>query len=159
MYVVSGPDGILTTFSLTECLAFAALISAVDPVSTLGVFGHLKVDPNLNVLVYGESVINDAVAIVLYRTFVGFMMSSGTAGDSALSVLVVLGLFVGSTLCGLLVAVLCALSLKSIRTYDPEYKTTPMFADAALMLLWSYFAFEITEALHLSGIVASLVAG
>ena len=77
LYIVSGPNGTLTTFSFTECFAFAALISAVDPVSTLGVFGHLKVDPNLNVLVYGESIINDAVAIVLYRTFVGFMMSGG----------------------------------------------------------------------------------
>ena len=76
-----------------------------------------------------------------------------------MSVLVVVGLFVGSTLMGMSIAVLCALSLKFIRTYDPDYKTTPMFADAALMLLWSYFAFEITEALHLSGIVASLVAG
>ncbi|CAJ1335681.1 unnamed protein product [Effrenium voratum] len=46
---------------------YAALISAVDPVATLATYTHLQVDPLLNILVFGESVVNDAVAIVLFR--------------------------------------------------------------------------------------------
>ena len=51
--------------SYLELLAFGALISATDPVSTLAVFDAKKVDPHLFYLVFGESVINDAVGLVL----------------------------------------------------------------------------------------------
>ena len=39
-----------------------------DPVATLAVLGSLGVDPQLYALVFGESVLNDAVAIVLFQT-------------------------------------------------------------------------------------------
>lgn len=52
-----------TNLELSECLTFGALISATDPVSTLAVFSELAVDPNLFYLVFGESVINDAVGV------------------------------------------------------------------------------------------------
>ena len=58
---------------LSECLTFGALISATDPVSTLAVFSELKVDPSLFYLVFGESVINDAVGVVLFNTFAKFV--------------------------------------------------------------------------------------
>ena len=48
-------------------LLFGALISATDPVTILAVFHDLRVDFDLYSLVFGESVLNDAVAIVLYR--------------------------------------------------------------------------------------------
>jgi sodium/hydrogen exchanger 8 len=51
----------------TESLAFGSLISAVDPVATLAIFTALDVDPVLNMLVFGESILNDAVAIVLTK--------------------------------------------------------------------------------------------
>ena len=50
---------------------FASLISAVDPVATLGVFGAMGVHPKLNAFVYGESILNDAVAIVAYKPALG----------------------------------------------------------------------------------------
>ena len=48
-----------------ESFAFGSLISAVDPVATLAIFHAIDVDPVLYMLVFGESVLNDAVAIVL----------------------------------------------------------------------------------------------
>ncbi len=42
-------------FNLAESLTFGALISAVDPVATLSIFGSLGVDTRLNMLVFGES--------------------------------------------------------------------------------------------------------
>lgn len=47
--------------------AFGSMISAVDPVATLAIFHALNVDPTLNMLVFGESILNDAVAIVLTK--------------------------------------------------------------------------------------------
>ena len=43
------------------------MISAVDPVATLAIFHALDVDPTLNMLVFGESVLNDAVSIVMTK--------------------------------------------------------------------------------------------
>ncbi len=51
--------------SVVESFAFGSLISAVDPVATLAIFQALDVDQILYMLVFGESVLNDAVAIVL----------------------------------------------------------------------------------------------
>ena len=54
-----------------EALLFGALISAVDPVATLSIMGspELNCDPLLYSLVFGESVLNDAVAIVLFKSW------------------------------------------------------------------------------------------
>ncbi|GBN06807.1 Sodium/hydrogen exchanger 8 [Araneus ventricosus] len=54
--------------SFTESFALGSFLSAVDPVATLAVFHALDVDPVLNMLVIGESILNDAVAIVLSGT-------------------------------------------------------------------------------------------
>ncbi len=53
--------------AFTECLYFGAVISATDPVTVLAIFHDLNVDVDLYALVFGESVLNDAVAIVLSR--------------------------------------------------------------------------------------------
>jgi sodium/hydrogen exchanger-like protein 6/7 len=50
-----------------ECMMFGALLSATDPVATLALFQELNVDPQLYSLVFGESIINDAVSIVFFR--------------------------------------------------------------------------------------------
>ncbi|EDV21918.1 uncharacterized protein TRIADDRAFT_59624 [Trichoplax adhaerens] len=54
-------------FGFIDCLIFGAMISATDPVTVLAIFHDLHVDSKLYALVFGESVLNDAVAIVLYR--------------------------------------------------------------------------------------------
>jgi sodium/hydrogen exchanger 8 len=67
----------IDTSSPLEALLFGALISAVDPVATLSILGNpeLNVDTLLYSLVFGESVLNDAVAIVLFNTFLQFQAS------------------------------------------------------------------------------------
>ena len=52
---------------MLESFTFGSLISAVDPVATLAIFSAMDVDPILYMLVFGESILNDAVAIVLAR--------------------------------------------------------------------------------------------
>lgn len=52
-------------FTLNDCFWFGAIISATDPISVLSIFSDLKVDVDLFAFVFGESVLNDAVAIVL----------------------------------------------------------------------------------------------
>lgn len=50
-----------------ESFALGSLVSAVDPVATLAIFNALDVDQVLYTLVFGESILNDAVAIVLTK--------------------------------------------------------------------------------------------
>jgi NhaP-type Na+/H+ or K+/H+ antiporter len=64
-YGLGGANGLLTPL---EACAFGALISAVDPVATLCIFSSTGADPKLNALIFGESVLNDAVAIVRARS-------------------------------------------------------------------------------------------
>ena len=52
--------------SATDCTSLGAIISATDPVTILAVFQQLGVEPNLYAVILGESMLNDAVAIVLY---------------------------------------------------------------------------------------------
>ena len=52
--------------NFVQSFAFGSLISAVDPVATLAIFQALDIDPVLNMLVFGESILNDAVAIGNY---------------------------------------------------------------------------------------------
>ena len=56
------------TMKFIDTLRFGALISATDPVTILAIFNDLNVDVNLYALVFGEAVLNDAVAIVITRT-------------------------------------------------------------------------------------------
>ena len=62
------PVHIATPMTFIDNLRFGALISATDPVTILAIFSDLNVDVNLYALVFGESVLNDAVAIVITRT-------------------------------------------------------------------------------------------
>ncbi|KAF4023737.1 hypothetical protein G4228_015349, partial [Cervus hanglu yarkandensis] len=62
---------VISKLNMTDSFAFGSLISAVDPVATIAIFNALHVDPVLNMLVFGESILNDAVSIVLTNTAEG----------------------------------------------------------------------------------------
>ncbi|KAJ8950292.1 hypothetical protein NQ318_021148 [Aromia moschata] len=59
------PARLASSFTFLDTLYFGALISSTDPLTILAIFNDLNVDVNLYALVFGESVLNDAVAIVL----------------------------------------------------------------------------------------------
>ena len=59
-------------------MAFGSLISSTDPVAVLAIFKEIQVDATLYILIFGESIFNDAIAIVMYRT----VHESSTASDS-----------------------------------------------------------------------------
>lgn len=136
-----------------EAFAFGSLISAVDPVATLAIFHMLDVDPTLNMLVFGESVLNDAVCIVLVDTVVRFA-SGPLSGSAALSVFGNFwAIFLGSTGIGIVFALVAALLLKHI-----ALRTTPSL-EFAVVCIMAYAPYALSESLKLSGIMAILACG
>ncbi len=66
---------------LATALLFGALISATDPVAVVALFKELGAPKRLMVLVEGESLFNDATAIVLFNVLLG--IAAGTAAASS----------------------------------------------------------------------------
>ncbi|MGH0136335.1 UNVERIFIED_CONTAM: hypothetical protein FKN15_036033 [Acipenser sinensis] len=97
----------------TDCLYFGALMSATDPVTVLAIFTELHVDADLYTLLFGESVLNDAVAIVLSSSIAAYRPPESPAAFSAsaffLSVGHFIGIFAGSFAMGTLYTFITAL--------------------------------------------------
>ncbi|XP_030009679.1 sodium/hydrogen exchanger 6-like isoform X1 [Sphaeramia orbicularis] len=72
-------------FYFTDCLFFGAIVSATDPVTVLAIFNELKVDVDLYALLFGESVLNDAVAIVLSSVLLRLEKQGRRAAGAVLS--------------------------------------------------------------------------
>ncbi|KAA6419187.1 MAG: CPA1 family transporter: sodium ion proton, partial [Trebouxia sp. A1-2] len=102
----------LGTAPLIECLLYGALISATDPVATLSIFSDMDVPPVLYNLVFGESVLNDATAIVLFRTLEEFYETPLSWGTVPLIFWRFFVIATGSIVIGLGVASACAFILK-----------------------------------------------
>lgn len=147
------------TLSLAEALTFGALISATDPVTTLAIFEELNVDPHLFNIIFGESVLNDAVAIVLFHIFgkcigydgplMGILLRAAT--DFAF-------VFAGSAVAGLLCGCFSALLFKHLQLHVHSRGHGPQL-ELAIFLVFCYAPYLLAECLSLSGTVAILFTG
>lgn len=153
----------LDSNSPLECLLFGAIISATDPVATLAMLGSKEVNahPLLYSLVFGESVLNDAIAIVLYKTFENAIpdvdenatsnddiQPSFGVGDLFKALATFLGVSSGSVVVGVGVALLCCAIFKKI-----DFSTMPIY-EFTLVILFAYLSYFMAEMMYLSGIMS-----
>ncbi|XP_055268535.1 sodium/hydrogen exchanger 5 isoform X2 [Moschus berezovskii] len=139
---------------LLDFLLFGSLISAVDPVAVLAVFEEVHVNETLFIIVFGESLLNDAVTVVLYKVCNSFV-EMGSANVRATDYLKgVASLFVvslGGAAVGLVFAFLLALTTrftKRVRIIEP-----------LLVFLLAYAAYLTAEMASLSAILAVTMCG
>ncbi|XP_055368369.1 sodium/hydrogen exchanger 2-like isoform X1 [Betta splendens] len=133
--------------SLLHCLLFGSLIAAVDPVAVLSVFQEVRVNEQLHILVFGESLLNDAVTVVLYKLFESFLRLPSVSGlDVLLGGCRVLAVGLGGLCVGLFFGLVAALTS---RFTSRAPVIAPLF-----VFLYSYLSYLTSEMLHLSGITA-----
>lgn len=128
-------------------LLFGVMVAATDPVSVLATFRQLGVAPRLAVLVEGESLFNDGVALALFVSLAGAVGGEFQFGPTVSRFL--LGIAGGAAV-GLLVGFAGVLLLSLVHEH-----LTEMAVSAAV----AYGAFLAAEELHLSGVIAVLAAG
>ncbi|XP_056098331.1 sodium/hydrogen exchanger 6a [Rhinichthys klamathensis goyatoka] len=145
-------------FFFTDCLFFGAIVSATDPVTVLAIFNELHVDSDLYALLFGESVLNDAVAVVLSSSIVAYQPEGDNSHTfEAMAMLksfgIFLGVFSGSFALGMATGVVTALISKFTKLRD-----LPLL-ETALFFLMSWSTFLLAEACGFTGVVAVLFCG
>lgn len=136
-----------------SALLFGAMISATDPVSVLALFKKLGAPKRLTMIVEGESLFNDGTAVVVFRIILGIVIgaTAGTPGQLALhsirefSLVVFGGLAVGAAI-GILASVLTS--------YFDDH-----LLEITLTTIVAYGSFLLAESMHVSPVIAVLVAG
>lgn len=152
---ILGLAGVAYHLNFVESFAFGSLISAVDPVATVAIFHALDIDPVLNMLVFGESILNDAISIVLTKTVMdSSLAATTTAGEAILSALgKFCAMFFASAGIGVIFALMSALLLKHV-----DLRKHPSL-EFGMMLAFTYAPYVLAEGIHLSGIMSILFSG
>lgn len=155
-FIVGGIVFQVLDIPILGALAFGALIAATDPVAVIAFFKSLGVSKRLSILVEGESLFNDGVAIVVFNlTIAAAAAALTTAGATEFSLVAavveflrvsVVGVGVGLTL-GFVVAYVI---LRNIDDHLIETATTVALA---------FGAYVAAESLHASGLLAVVAAG
>src|SRR3989440_10142256 len=138
----------LTGLPLAVGFVFGALISPPDAVAALAVTKDLRVPRKIIVILEGESLVNDATSFISFRFAVAAVLTgSFSLGQASLQFLLVAA---GGVCVGLAVGWLATQVQK--RLDDPPVQTV-------FSLLTPYIAYFSGEKLHVSGILAVVIAG
>lgn len=139
---------IIPGISWPAAFALGAIISPPDAVAATAVLRRVGVSRQLLAILEGESLVNDATALVLYRAAVAAMVTGtfsvwGTAGNFVL-------VAIGGTVAGLAVAWLTRYAVRLM----PE-----IYGKIAVTLLAPYVAWVVAEQMHVSGVLACVAGG
>ena len=135
--------------SLAAGLALGAVVAPPDAVAATTVARRVGMPRRIVSILEGESLVNDATALVALRTAAGAITATATvtvwsvAGDFALAA-------AGGVAVGLVMAVVLGAARK--RVQDPVLDTT-------LSLVAPFLAYLPAEAVHASGVLAVVVTG
>lgn len=145
-YSMSWVSGI----AILPCLLLGAIVSATDPVAVVAIFKDLGVPKRLAILVEGESLFNDATAIVLF-TILAAMIASGADVDLGGAIMAFVKVFLGGVVVGYLMA-------RALCWLIPRLGDVPL-VEVTLTISLAYLSFAIAEHyVHVSGVMAVVSA-
>lgn len=150
----------VTTFPALDSLVFGALISSIDPVAILSVLSSLNLDQKdtIFILVFGESLLNDGIAITVFQVLVdrfdGRTKDGTTSADEIFDALATfLIVMFGSIAVGLIGGV-CAWVY-----FFYLDKSLPPVMEVGSFFLWALIPYYVADSVRLSGIVTIVVVG
>ena len=137
-------------FSLLICLLLGAIASATDPVAVVAIFKNLGAPKRLAILVEGESLFNDATAIVIFTILISMIV--GPTTPSIIGGILGFGkVFFGGIIVGWICALVICLVISKLRQLE--------LAPITLTIALAYLSFIIAEHyLHVSGVMAVVAA-
>jgi CPA1 family monovalent cation:H+ antiporter len=140
----------VTGVSLLVCLLLGAIVSATDPVAVVAIFKDLGAPQRLAILVEGESLFNDATAIVAFT-----ILSAMILGESDPTLMSGTGAFIKVFFGGILVGYLTS----RIVCFTLAYTGDSNLPKITLTISLAYLSFIIAEhSLHVSGVMAVVTA-
>lgn len=134
--------------NLIECLLFGTLVSALDPVATLTIFRAMNLESDLQSIVLGESVFNDAVAITMFK-----ILHHQADLDLLNISFQFFYVLLGSAVIGILFGLANTLVFKHCKLKSDSS------IELSLFILLTYLPFLLCEAFGLSGILCLLFVG
>ena len=141
----------LVPYGFVACLLLGTIISSTDPVAVVSIFKNVGAPKRLSMLVEGESLFNDAAAIVLFTLLSGMILGQTEPSLSA-GVLSFISVFVGGVAVGYVIATAYCWIFGWIGEI-PIAKTT-------LSITLPYLCLVLGEAyLQVSGVMAAVTAG
>ena len=139
-----------------QIFLFSSLISAVDPVAVLAIFGEVGVNPTLYYLVFGESLLNDGVAVVFYNMMNVFatIESQGIA-ISADQIFLGIASFFTIALGGLLIGIFFGF----LSSFITKYTVGVRVVEPMTLFGFAYISYLVADLLSWSGIISLIGCG
>jgi monovalent cation/hydrogen antiporter len=134
--------------TLAAGIALGAAVAPPDPVAALAVGRKAGLPPRLITLIQGEGLLNDATAL----TILGVAITAATGGD--FSAPGALGEFLLAAVGGVAAGLLVAVAVRPLR----KLRADPLSSNA-ISLATPFVAYLLGEAVHVSGVLAVVVAG
>ncbi len=134
---------------LIYCLLFGALISPTDPIAVMGILKSAGAPKELEVVIAGESLFNDGVAVVIFSLLLG-MLTSGVAPTLGQGLELLLQEAGGGLVLGFALGYVTFRLLRSVDNYKVE---------VLLTLAAVIGGYALASKLHVSGPLAMVVAG
>ncbi|EGR30074.1 sodium hydrogen, putative [Ichthyophthirius multifiliis] len=148
--------GVATNLGLNGSFAFGALISATDPVAVMSIFKQMNCDKNLYALIFGESILNDAVSIIVYNITLQLKEEQGGYDTIWKALYDFLYVFFGSMVTGFVIGLLSAYRLKY---KDKQNEETQNNTEMTILTIIPWVSYLVAEGLQLSGIVSIVFCG
>lgn len=142
-------NALIPGFTLALGFLLGGIISPPDAVAAQSVLKGLKIPKRITTILEGESLINDASSLIVFR----FALAAVLTGQFVLQT-AILDFFVAAAM-GIVVGIAVALVFYAIHKYLP---TTPSI-DTVLTLMTPYIMYLSAEHFHFSGVLAVVSGG